>query len=97
MTASVSKMGRQLYRLPGRQKAILVWRILRDDRVPPGAKLVFPALIAYLATPIDLLPDFLPVVGHLDDLLVAALALWLFGRLCPRDILEEHLGKLSDG
>ncbi len=95
MTTSTRELGRQMLRLPARQKALLVWRVLRDDRVPLGAKLVFPALAAYLATPIDLVPDFIPVLGQLDDVLVAAAALWLFVRLCPREILAEHLTELA--
>jgi len=97
VTASARDMGRRLLRLPVRQKALLVWRVLRDDRVPLGAKLVFPGLAAYLATPIDLVPDFIPVLGQLDDILVAGGALWLFARLCPREILEEHLSQLAEG
>ncbi len=97
MTSSARDMGRKLLRLPGRQKALLVWRILRDERVPLGAKLIFPGLAAYLATPIDLVPDFIPVLGQLDDVLVAGAALWLFARLCPRDILEQHVAALAEG
>ena len=96
MTSSTRELGRRLLRLPGRHKVLLVWRILHDDRVPLVAKLLFPGLAAYLATPIDLVPDFIPVLGQLDDVLVAAVVLWLFGRLCPRQVLEEHLAELAE-
>ena len=61
-------------RLRAKAKLRLVARLLRDSRVPLRAKLVIPALALYLAMPFDIIPDFLPVVGHLDDVVVIALA-----------------------
>lgn len=58
-----------------RGRVALVRRLLRDPRVPRRHRAVLFLLLAYLASPIDLIPDFIPVVGHLDDVLVAALAL----------------------
>lgn len=81
--------------LPWRQKLRLPFRLLTDSRVPLLAKLIVPGLLLYLAMPFDLIPDFIPVLGQLDDLLVAALALGLFVRLCPVVIVEEHLGALE--
>ena len=54
---------------------VLCRRLLADPRVPRGRKITLAALVAYLASPIDLVPDFIPVLGHLDDALVAALVL----------------------
>jgi uncharacterized membrane protein YkvA (DUF1232 family) len=60
--------------------AVLLARLARDSRVQRRRKAVLLPLAAYLASPIDLIPDFLPVIGHLDDALVLALALrWLVG------------------
>jgi uncharacterized membrane protein YkvA (DUF1232 family) len=53
----------------------LVRRLLGDPRVPRRKKAVLVMLLVYLASPIDLIPDFLPVVGYLDDVVIAALAL----------------------
>ena len=89
------EMGRRLMRLPGRQKLALVWRVLRDRRVPLGAKLVFPALAAYLATPIDIIPDFIPVLGQLDDVVVLVLGGVLLVRSVPGTVIEEHLARLE--
>ena len=50
---------------------VLVSRLLRDPRVPLRHKLLLGALAGYLAMPFDLVPDFIPVAGHLDDVLVA--------------------------
>ena len=54
---------------------VLLRRLLADDRVPTRRKLVLVALVGYLALPIDLVPDFIPIAGQLDDVIVAALAL----------------------
>ncbi len=54
---------------------VLLKRLLGDRRIPRRRKLLVAAAIGYLLTPIDLVPDFLPVVGQLDDLIVVALVL----------------------
>jgi uncharacterized membrane protein YkvA (DUF1232 family) len=69
---------------------VLLQRLLRDERLPQGRKLVLFALIAYLAMPIDLVPDFVPIAGQLDDVVVAALALRYALRSGGPDLLHEH-------
>src|SRR5436190_22728301 len=54
---------------------VLVTRLARDDRVPRRRKLMLLALVGYLALPFDLVPDFIPVAGQLDDAIVVALVL----------------------
>jgi uncharacterized membrane protein YkvA (DUF1232 family) len=73
----------------------LVWALLRDGRVPAQQKLILAGIGAYLFFPIDLIPDFVPVLGQLDDLAVVLLGLDLFIRSAPADIVEEHLAKIS--
>jgi len=73
----------------------LVWALLRDGRVPPQQKLILVGIGAYVVLPIDLIPDFVPVLGQLDDLAVVLLGLDLFIRSAPADIVEEHLAKIS--
>ena len=55
--------------------AILIGRLLRDPRVPRRRKLVLAATASYLALPFDLVPDFLPVIGQLDDAIILAFVL----------------------
>ena len=62
----------------------------RDPRVPWPAKAVAAITVAYALSPIDLIPDFIPVIGHLDDLVLVPLGLALAIRLIPPPILAEH-------
>jgi uncharacterized membrane protein YkvA (DUF1232 family) len=73
----------------------LVWALLRDGRVPAQQKLILVGIGAYVVLPIDLIPDFVPVLGQLDDLAVVLLGLDLFIRSAPPDIVAEHLAKIS--
>ena len=63
---------------------------VRDPRVPWYAKVVGACVVAYALSPIDLIPDFVPVLGYLDDLVLVPLGLLLVLRLIPADILAEH-------
>jgi uncharacterized membrane protein YkvA (DUF1232 family) len=69
---------------------VLLRRLVGDPRVPRRRKLVLVALAAYLAMPIDVVPDFIPVAGQLDDLIIAALALRYALRVGSVDWLTEH-------
>jgi uncharacterized membrane protein YkvA (DUF1232 family) len=68
----------------------LVWRLLNDARVSLVPKLIIPAALVYVISPIDVLPDVILGLGQLDDLGIIALALALFIEFCPRAIVEEH-------
>jgi uncharacterized membrane protein YkvA (DUF1232 family) len=62
----------------------------RDPRVPWVAKALAAVTVAYALSPIDLIPDFIPVLGHLDDLVLVPLGLALAIRLIPPSVLAEH-------
>ncbi len=68
---------------------VLLKRLLGDSRVPRRRKALLVLLVAYLLSPIDLVPDFIPVAGQLDDVLVAGLALRLALRGAPPGLIEE--------
>ena len=69
----------------------LVWRLLQDDRVPTLLKVAIPLVVAvYFISPLDLIPDFIPVLGQLDDLGVILLGMTLFIQLAPREVVNEH-------
>jgi uncharacterized membrane protein YkvA (DUF1232 family) len=69
---------------------VLVRRLLGDPRVSRRHKLLLGALIGYLALPFDLVPDFIPVAGHIDDALVVALTLRAVLRGSGTELLREH-------
>lgn len=64
-----------------------VRRLRKDPRVPRGAKIAIVFAGLWVASPVDLIPEFLPVIGPLDDIVVVALALRYAGRKVPRDVL----------
>ncbi len=73
----------------------LVWRLLNDARVSRFPKLIIPAAILYILSPIDLLPDLALGLGQLDDVGMLMLAIALFIEACPRAIVEEHRRTLA--
>ncbi|HZE41114.1 MAG TPA: DUF1232 domain-containing protein [Stackebrandtia sp.] len=67
----------------------LVRRLRRDPRVPRRAKVAVIIAGLWVLSPIDLIPEFIPVIGPLDDIVVVALALRYAGRSVPREVLIE--------
>ncbi len=65
----------------------------RDARTPWVAKIIAIAVVAYALSPIDLIPDFIPVIGYLDDLLIVPLGMLLAIRLIPHELLAEFRQK----
>ena len=72
-----------------KREIIVLWLAARDPRVPLRAKLLAGFVAAYALSPIDLIPDFVPVIGLLDDLLLVPLGIWLALRLIPNDLQDE--------
>jgi uncharacterized membrane protein YkvA (DUF1232 family) len=66
-----------------------VWLAARDPRTPLAAKLLALAVAAYALSPIDLIPDFVPVLGYLDDLVIVPLGILAVTRLLPPEVLAE--------
>lgn len=75
--------------------ARLIWALARDPRVPTQQKLVLGAIAGYLVFPIDIIPDFIPVIGQLDDLGVLIFGLDFFIRNAPKEVVEEHMGRIA--
>jgi uncharacterized membrane protein YkvA (DUF1232 family) len=69
---------------------VLMRRLLRDERVPRRRKLLLVVLVGYLAMPFDLIPDFIPVAGQLDDVIIVAWVLRRILRGGNRELLAEH-------
>ncbi len=69
----------------------LAWRLINDPRVPSWVRFGIPALVAlYFISPFDFIPDFLPVIGEVDDLAVILLGMNVMMRFAPSYVVDEH-------
>ncbi|MCX6083927.1 MAG: DUF1232 domain-containing protein [Caldiserica bacterium] len=72
------------------RREVRVWfLVLKDSRTPRVSKWLLGAALAYLASPVDLVPDFIPVLGQLDDLVIVPGLVWLATRFIPRGVVAE--------
>jgi uncharacterized membrane protein YkvA (DUF1232 family) len=72
-----------------KRDVLVVYLVARDSRVPWPVKVLAAAVAAYALSPIDLIPDFIPVVGYLDDLVIVPLGILAVVKLVPAEILAE--------
>ncbi|WP_042461929.1 YkvA family protein [Neobacillus dielmonensis] len=79
-----------------KQNLFVLYLSYKDHRVPWYAKLVAICVVAYAFSPIDLIPDFIPVLGYLDDLIIVPLGISLALRLIPPYIIEENREKAEE-
>ena len=91
----VRVLSRRIRVLPWRDKFRLALRLARDRRVPLRVRLIPPAVAVYVASPLDLIPDFIPVIGQLDDLLILGIGAGLMAKFTPDYVLSEHLDWLQ--
>lgn len=70
---------------------------IRDPRTPWYARALGIAVIAYALSPFDLIPDVIPVIGYLDELILLPAALWLVRRLIPPEVIEAHRAEAEAG
>jgi len=68
----------------------LYWRLFRDARVPLWAKAMLVAALAYVVLPFDLIPDVIPGIGEIDDLVIVLAAARWFLAACPAHVVREH-------
>jgi uncharacterized membrane protein YkvA (DUF1232 family) len=79
------------------KNARLTWRLLTDGRVSPGLKAIPVATLLYVLSPIDLFPDVILGLGQLDDIGAILLGLMLFIKMCPPEVVRQHLQALVSG
>ena len=78
-----------------KRDVIALWIAGRDPRTPWYAKLLAASIAAYALSPIDLIPDFIPVLGYLDDLVIVPLGIALAIRLVPPELMAEFRAEAS--
>ena len=78
-----------------KNEAFAVYIAAKDPRTPWYARALIFFVVAHTFSPIDLIPDFIPIFGYLDDLVVTPLGLALAVRLIPAEVLEEARGKVA--
>ncbi len=70
--------------------------VLKDARTPKLAKILLWLAVGYMLLPFDLIPDFIPVVGHLDDAVIIPLLVWGALKLIPKGIVQEYRNKVRE-
>ena len=78
-----------------KNEALAVYLAAKDPRTPWYARALIYFVVAHTFSPIDLIPDFIPVLGYLDDLIITPGGLWLAVRMIPPEVLEEARGKVA--
>ena len=88
---SATPLGERLKRWARALKrdVVALWLAARDPRVPWHAKAVAAAVAGYALSPIDLIPDFVPILGYLDDLLIVPAGIWLAVKLIPEPVMAD--------
>ena len=72
-----------------KRDVVALWIAARDPRVPWYAKATAGAIAAYALSPVDLIPDFIPIIGYLDDLLILPVGIMIAVKLVPADLMRE--------
>ena len=73
------------------RKEIRIYRsVMTDPRCPRLGRWMLAVAITYALSPIDLIPDFIPIVGHLDDIIILPILIWLAVRLIPKELIAKH-------
>lgn len=86
----------KLWALRLKSDVVAIYIAGRDSRTPWNVKVIALAVAAYAFSPIDLIPDFIPVLGYLDDLIIIPLGIMIVVRMMPAELMAEYRKKASD-
>ncbi len=73
-----------------RNEIKIYMKVLKDKRTPRLGKIFLGAGVAYSLSPIDIIPDFIPILGHVDDILIVPLLIFIGLKFIPKNIIEEY-------
>lgn len=76
---------------------VALWKLMRHPQTPRSAKIVAAVVVAYAVSPVDLIPDFIPVLGQLDDLVLVPLGVALAIKLTPPEVWHQCLHDAEHG
>lgn len=79
-----------------KREGVALWFAARDPRTPLGPKILCVVVVAYALSPIDLIPDFIPVLGYVDDVLLLPALMWLAVRWIPTELMRENRSRADD-
>ena len=79
-----------------KRDTVTIWFACRDNRTPLGTRVLALLLVAYALSPIDLIPDFIPIIGYLDELILLPAGLWILLRSIPEQILSDCRAKADE-
>ena len=68
----------------------LIWKLLTDSRVPFWIRIALPLALIYVISPIDILPDFIPVMGRVDDIIAIVAGIMILLKLAPKKVVNQH-------
>ena len=94
-TSPEKRLIRRIGKLSFRDKLALAGDVFRDERIGIAPRLIVFGVLLYVAMPFDIIPDFIPVLGQLDDLGVLIFGLDFFIRNAPKEVVEEHMGRIA--
>ena len=95
LSTRTKKLGSRIEALSWNDRFELARRVFTDSRIPAPVRLLLPLVVIYLALPIDLIPDFIPILGQIDDIVVMVVGLALLVKLAPANVLDQHLSDLE--
>lgn len=87
LKAWARKLKKQIY---------ILYLAYKDDRVPWYAKVFTACVVAYAFSPIDLIPDFIPILGYLDDVIIVPLGIMLALKMLPQSVIDECTNKAEE-
>jgi uncharacterized membrane protein YkvA (DUF1232 family) len=90
MLNKLKKLGKKI------KRELKVYKnVLKDPKTPIAGKIFLGLAVAYAISPIDIIPDFIPVIGYLDDIIILPLLIFIGLKLIPKEIVEKHRKKIE--